>query len=92
MTPKAVIYIDIHQRALKPTLFRRGGRQQRHYWIALNGGNMRVMARSSESYTNRQDCVDAARLIFGSEVKVYLRQENQEIQLLRHATNDQPTQ
>jgi len=90
MAPTSVLFIDI-QETSSNTIFKRA-RKQPFYWVAKNSGNGRVMAISSERYTNRQDCVDAARLIFGSEVNVYLRQENQPNQLLRYATNDQPTQ
>lgn len=70
-TPKyPLIYIDLYQS--KPRkVFRR---PQTWRWRALNAGNSRVLAVSSENYTNRDDAVSAVRQLFGSGSDVYLRQ------------------
>jgi hypothetical protein len=77
----AVIYVDVKQsRRLWPLT-----RPQRWYWIALNGNNMRRLARSSETYTNRQDALDAVTELFGTESNVYKREAEMGNQLLRLA-------
>lgn len=82
-----LVYVDIKQvKNLKHTIT---GRPQPWHWVARSGQNWRVMARSSERYTNRQDCIDAATLLFGPEVTVYLRQQGQGNVVLRLA---QPTE
>jgi uncharacterized protein YegP (UPF0339 family) len=48
-------------------------RKQPWYWVLINTANNRVMARSSESYTNYADCESAAKLVNGGTVDVYLR-------------------
>lgn len=77
-----LVYVDLKQ-APKRLTFK--GRQQRWYWVALSGDNFRVLARSSERYTNRNDAVKAIHLLFGDHVNVYLRQSEQGNQVLRMA-------
>lgn len=48
-------------------------RPQRWGWRAVNTGNNKVMARSSESYTNERDCVDAAVALFSDGARVWLQ-------------------
>lgn len=76
-----VLFVD-----LKCSKTRWPGRPQRWYWVALNGNNFRRLARSSENYTNRQDCLDAVEQLFGSGTNVYLRQHEQGNVALRMAT------
>lgn len=70
----ALIYVDLYQSdpGLKP--FATGSRPQRWRWRALNGDNSRILAISSESYTNRQDAVDAIAELFGDTSNVYRRE------------------
>lgn len=79
-----LVYIVLYQS--KPRkVFRRA---QTWRWRALNAGNSRVLAVSSENYTNRDDCVAAVRQLFGSRSDVYLRQAETGNVMLRLATND----
>lgn len=48
-------------------------RRQPWYWVLINTANNKVMAASSERYTNYADCESAARLVNGDTVDVYLR-------------------
>jgi hypothetical protein len=64
-----LIFVDI-----KRSRTRFPGRPQRWFWVALNGNNFRRLARSSENYTNRQDCLDALKQLFGSDANVYKRE------------------
>ena len=66
-----VLYVDIRESHAVNLLSRK--RKQPWYWVLRNSNNNKVMAVSSERYTNRQDCVDAAKLVNGSSVTVYLR-------------------
>lgn len=71
MNQTPLIYVDLIQAPQNP-LAKLAGRQQRWRWRALNGGNGRVLAISSESYTNLGDCLAAIRQLFGSSSDVYL--------------------
>jgi uncharacterized protein YegP (UPF0339 family) len=64
-----LVYVDI-RRAL---LSRIPGRPQRWYWIARSADNQKKLARSTERYTNREDCVHAIKLLFAASTTVYLR-------------------
>jgi hypothetical protein len=76
-----LIYVDVKQSRRRWPL----KRPQRFYWVALNGNNMRRLARSSETYTNRQDALDAVTELFGTESNVYKREAEMGNQLLRLA-------
>jgi hypothetical protein len=81
----STVYVDLFQASVNP-LARIAGRAQRWRWRALNGGNGRVLAVSSESYTNRGDCLAAIDQLFGALSEVYLRSSNEGNQCLRLAT------
>lgn len=68
---ESLILVDLYQ---TPVLKRLLGRPQRWRWRALNGNNFRVLAISSEAYTNESDCRDAIYALFGNRSDVYLRQ------------------
>lgn len=70
MTDHPVVYVDIKQSKRRWPL----ARPQRWYWVALNANNFKRMARSSENYTNEQDCIAATLQLFGDGTNVYLRQ------------------
>jgi hypothetical protein len=76
-----LIYVDLKQTSTRWPL----RRPQRWYWVALNGNNMRRMARSSEMYTNQQDCIAAIQQLFGQESNVYLRRHEMGNAMLRMA-------
>lgn len=76
-----VIFVDIKQSPLS----RLPGRQQRWHWTAKSAGNQRVLARSSEKYTNRDDCVHAIELLFAATSTVFLREAEVGNRLLRQA-------
>ena len=64
-----VIFVDIKQSKTRFPLVR----PQRWYWVALSADNFRKLGRSSEMYTNMHDAIDAALMLFGDEVNVFLR-------------------
>ena len=68
---RTVIYVDL----IRSTRRWPRRRPQRWSWTAVSGGNGRTLARSSESYTNRADCIAAIYQLFGAGSDVYLRQE-----------------
>jgi len=68
------------------TLTRLLGRPQKWRWVARDAGNHEVMAVSSESYTNRNDCLDAIETLFSEGTDVFLRTPDGGDQLLRKAT------
>jgi hypothetical protein len=70
-----VIYVDLVKSKLP--------RKQPWRWVAKSAGNQRKLATSGESYTNRQDCLDAAVLVFGPNPIVYLRQQESGNSVLR---------
>lgn len=84
MTEQPLIYVDLFQSAPNP-LARIAGRPQRWRWRAINGNNSRVLAASSEAYTNRGDALAAITQLFGSNSNVYLRSGNAGNQTLRSA-------
>lgn len=49
----------------------RGRRWQPWRWVA-KAGNHRILATSAESYTNRQDCLDAIVGLFDAGTVVWL--------------------
>lgn len=77
-----VVYVTIYSTP-KP-LWKRG-RHQAWRWKAISEGNSRTLA-SGEAFTNRQDCIDSVRLLFGDRSTVFLRQSEQGNQLLRLMT------
>lgn len=84
-TPQ-LVYVDIYQ-AMKTTApDSPGGRPQHWRWRATNGNNHRVLAVSSEAYTNESDCLDAIQELFSNGTDVYLRQTEQGDQQLRLAS------
>lgn len=80
----ALVYIDLYQTA-PPLRVLRPRRAQRWRWRALNGLNSRVLAASSEAYTNRDDALAAINQLFGTASNVYLRSGVGGNQLLRLA-------
>jgi hypothetical protein len=48
------------------------GRPQRWTWRAVNSGNHRVLAKSSETYTNRADAESVATALFSEGERVTL--------------------
>ena len=77
-----LVYIDLKRSENRWPL----KRPQRWSWVALSGDNFRVLARSSESYTNKGDCLDAVALLFGDGTNVFLRQsEKGNVALRRRA-------
>lgn len=82
-----VVYVDLYQsEAPAKSLARRlfsARRPQVWRWRALNGGNGRIMAVSSEAYANEADALDAIDELFGSRSDVWLRQQGESPLLLR---------
>lgn len=72
---KPVVYIDLVKAKY--------GRQKWR-WVALNAGNQKILARSSERYFNRGDCLAAIEQLFGEGSIVYKREAEVGNQLLRH--------
>lgn len=60
-------------------------RWQPFRWVAKNADNRSVLARSSERYTNRQDCLNAIHQLFGDTTNVYLREPEKGNYPLRRA-------
>lgn len=85
MPSQPVIYVDLTQIPVNP-LAKLAGRAQRWRWRATNAGNGRVLAVSSENYTNRNDCLAAIDQLFGAFSDVYLRSAQEGNQLLRLAS------
>lgn len=77
----ALVFVDLYQSRPRKLL----GRAQTWRWRALNGNNRRVLAASSEAYTNQADALAAITELFGTASNVYLRQTEQGDQLLRLA-------
>ncbi len=71
MPDTALVYVDLIR---APALVRLLGRQQPWRWRALNAGNGRVLAVSSEAYVNRQDAIAAITQLFGFNTAVYMRE------------------
>lgn len=82
MTDQPLVYVDLFQAAANP-LARLAGRPQRWRWRAINGNNQRVLAVSSEAYTNEVDALNAIDELFGSRSDVWLRQQGESNLLLR---------
>ncbi|WP_373234009.1 hypothetical protein [Mycobacterium marinum] len=80
-----VVYVDLYQVPEKNVLGRPTRRPQRWRWRAINGGNHKVLAVSSEAYTNEADCRAAIDQLFGTGTEVYLRRDGHDNQLLRFA-------
>jgi uncharacterized protein YegP (UPF0339 family) len=81
-TTTPLVFVDLLQVADKAT---KSGRPQRWRWVAKNGANQKILARSSERYINRQDCHDAITQLFGAGTNIYLRQDGHGDQPLRRA-------
>jgi uncharacterized protein YegP (UPF0339 family) len=79
-----VIYVDLKQRNPVARIVR----AQNWYWIALNAGNGKQMARSKGYYTNQGDAYDAITQLFGNSTNVYLRQTEHGDLPIRLATAD----
>jgi uncharacterized protein YegP (UPF0339 family) len=58
-------------------------RPQRWYWTAVDGGNHKTLARSSEMYTNEDDAYRAAELLHGNTVDVLLVRPGKASRVLR---------
>ncbi|OBI95578.1 DUF1508 domain-containing protein [Mycobacterium sp. 1465703.0] len=69
--------------ALRPN-----SRPQRWRWRAINAGNNRIMAESSESYTNEDDAMDAIDELFGNRSDVWLQRAGETDLLLRMPFNE----
>ncbi|AXN43431.1 hypothetical protein MM1218R_01483 [Mycobacterium marinum] len=82
------VFVDLYQVPVKNVLGRLTRRPQRWRWRAINGGNHRVLAVSSEAYTNEADCRAAIRQLFGTGTEVYLRRDGHDNQLLRYAQDN----
>jgi uncharacterized protein YegP (UPF0339 family) len=80
MPEPALIVIELVKTAALNRLL---GRPQRWRWTARNGDNHRVLAVSSENYTNRQDCIDAITQLFGTNTNAWLHEPEHGNQLLR---------
>lgn len=78
MSDQAAIRIEICRSSKRWPL----RRPQRWFWVAVNAGNGRAMA-SGETYTNIEDCVDAAVQLFGDGRRVWLRQPGRSDVILR---------
>lgn len=81
-TEPPAVYVDL---ICTPVVRRRLSRPQKWRWIAKNAGNHKILARSSESYTNVSDALDAIDQLFGAQTDVWLRQPGEGNQLLRMA-------
>lgn len=68
-------------------LVQAGFGRQRWRWVARNAGNQKILARSSERYTNESDCRKAIDQVFGPNVNVFLRQPERGNVALRRATD-----
>lgn len=76
-----LLYIDIKETTGKwPKK-----RAQKFYFVVLSAGNFKALAKS-ETYTNRSDCVAAARLVGSEQTSVFLRQVEQGDEVLRYST------
>ncbi|PBA13496.1 hypothetical protein [Mycobacterium avium] len=86
-----VVYVDLYQReapakTLAHLLF--GARRPQVWrWRAINAGNGRILAQSSEAYANEGDAIDAIDELFGSRSDVWLRQQGEPDLLLRVPIN-----
>lgn len=58
-------------------------RPQRWYWIAINNGNHKALARSSENYTNEGDAVTAAERLFSNATDLLLSRPGHHSRALR---------
>ena len=77
----SLVYVIVKQAPLSRLPFR----PQRWYWVAKSGDNQKVLARSSERYTNYGDCLHAVHLLFGDGTSVYRRQAERGDVMLRLA-------
>lgn len=84
MTNSPLIYVDLVRSSSRLPL----RRPQRWKWIARSADNGRVLATSSERYTNRRDVEHAVELLFGADSNVYLREAEQGNRLLRLAASN----
>lgn len=86
-----LIYVDLYQQEGPATgwahVLRNRPRPQRWRWRAINGENGRVLAISSEAYTNEADAEHAIDTLFGEFSDVYLRRDGQGNELLRLSEN-----
>ncbi|OCB15114.1 DUF1508 domain-containing protein [Mycobacterium intracellulare] len=86
-----LIYVDLYQQDASATALARAvlkrTRPQRWRWRAINGDNGRVLAISSEAYTNEADAEHAIDTLFGAFSDVYLRRDGQGNELLRLSEN-----
>jgi hypothetical protein len=82
----SLVFVDLFQSRPRKLL----GRAQTWRWRARNGNNFRVLAVSSEAYTNYQDAVDTVTQLFGDSSNVYLRQKERGDVELRLSSNNPP--
>lgn len=82
MTLPTLIYVEL-KKSTRPWSTKRA---QKWSWTASNGGNNRVLARSSEHYTNKADALAAIQALFGNTSNVFLgRHDNDKTVLRLHA-------
>ena len=84
MTNSPLIYVDLVRSSSRWP----ARRPQRWQWTARAAANGRVLAVSSERYTNAGDAEHAAELLFGADSNVYLREAEQGNRLLRLAASN----
>jgi hypothetical protein len=82
MSDTPTVYVDLLKSDNKAT---RSKRPQRYRWVARNGGNQKILARSSKSYNNAEDCLAAIEQLFGTGTDVTLRREGEDDVELRAA-------
>lgn len=78
-----LVYVDLKKSKVRWPL----KRNQPWYFVAINGRNMRRLARSTENYTNRADAVDAIWQLFANDSNVFLREAEHGNVNLRQATS-----
>lgn len=91
MSDPSLVYVDMYETPAPATwadILHTRPRPQRWRWRALNGRNFRVLAVSSEAYTNEGDCRAAITQLFGTGSEVFLRRHERGNELLRLATLD----
>ena len=85
MTDNApLLFVDIQQSKSRWPV----KRPQRWYWVLKSADNNEPLAVSSENYTNKQDCIDAAFLVHSAGSTVYFRQSEHGNVLMRQAITE----
>lgn len=76
MNPTSTVYVLVKKSPLLKRV--RTFRPQLWTWVAKSGDNERVLAVASEHYTNKQDCVAAAIIVFGASTRAILQRREQD--------------